>query len=154
MFKEDERKEIEKELQKYLRKRGAVPEVLKDIQKRHRWISDNDIKEISQHLDMTPDELDSTASGYNFVFRKPVGRHVILVCDSVSCWIMGYEKIVEHLTKSLGITFGQTTQDGRFTLLPSACLGACDGAPAIMIDGTLHVKVSLFDIDSILENYK
>jgi NADH-quinone oxidoreductase subunit E len=154
MLSGDERKEIEKELQKYLLKKGAAPEVLKNFQKRHHWISQNDIKEISQQLDMTSDELESTASAYNFVFRKPVGRHVIFVCDSVSCWIMGYEKIVAHLIKSLGITFGQTTEDGRFTLLPVACLGACDGAPAIMVDNTLHVKVSTFDIDRILEDYK
>ena len=100
---------------------------------------------------MTPDELDGVATFYNLIFRKPVGKHVILVCDSVSCWIMGYEEVRSHLLNRLGIQFGQTTGDGRFTLLPVPCLGACDQAPAMMVNDKLYGNLDPAKIDEILE---
>ena len=87
---------------------------------------------------MSPSELDNVATFYNLIFRQPVGKHVILLCDSVSCWIMGYEKMRQHLSARLGIDLGGTTSDGEFTLLPIVCLGACDRAPAVMVDDDLH----------------
>ena len=79
---------------------------------------------------MTPEELDGVATFYNLVFRRPVGRHVALICDSVSCWIMGYEKLRQGLTSRLNVSLGETTADNRFTVLPIVCLGVCDHAPA------------------------
>jgi NADH-quinone oxidoreductase subunit E len=102
---------------------------------------------------MTPAELDAVATFYNLIFRKPVGKHVILVCDSVSCWIMGYERILQHLRDRLGIVLGETTADGVFTLLPIVCLGACDQAPAMMIDDELYGDLDAAKIDEILANY-
>jgi NADH-quinone oxidoreductase subunit E len=103
---------------------------------------------------MTPDELDSVATFYSLIYRQPVGRHVILICDSVTCWIMGYEDLLAHLTDCLGIGLGETTEDGRFTLLPVACLGACDHAPAMMIGDELYDDLDRLKIDRILERYK
>ena len=77
-------------------------------------------------LGMSLADLESVATFYSLIFRKPVGRHVILLCDSVSCWIMGYETVRDHLRRRLGIDLGETTPDGRFTLLTIPCLGACD----------------------------
>jgi NADH-quinone oxidoreductase subunit E len=94
------------------------------------------------------------ATFYNLIFRKPVGKHVIMVCDSVSCWIMGYDKIRERLCSRLAIELGQTTVDNRFTLLPIVCLGACDHAPVMMVDGDLHVDLDDRKIDQVLEKYK
>ena len=105
-------------------------------------------------LGMSAAELDSLASFYCMVFRKPVGRHVILVCDSISCWVMGYDKILDRLASRLGIRMGETDAGGRFTLLPVACLGACDHAPAMMIDDDLHGDLTPEKIDGILERYK
>jgi NADH-quinone oxidoreductase subunit E len=154
MLTEEEKREIDKEIEKYRHKRAAGPEALKIVQKHRGWISDESISDIAQYLDMTDDELDSVATSYDLIFRKPVGRHVILLCDSVSCWIMGYEGIFDYLKSKLGITFGQTTTDGRFTLLPVACLGACDKAPVMMVDETLHVELDREKIDELLEQYQ
>jgi NADH-quinone oxidoreductase subunit E len=154
MLAEEERKEIEAELKKYAQKRAAAIDALKIVQRHRGWISNNSLKDVALFLDMTDDELDSVSTCYNFIFRKPVGRHVILVCDSISCWVTGYEIILKHLEKRLGITFGQTTFDGRFTLLPVVCLGACDKAPVMMIDEDLHGELDPSKIDEILENYK
>ncbi len=103
---------------------------------------------------MSPAELDSVATFYNLIFRRPVGRHVIFLCDSVSCWVMGYERMRQHLINRLGVQPGQTTPDGRFTLLPIVCLGACDHAPVMMIDHDTHHDLDPRKIDDILERYK
>ena len=154
MLTKQEKKEIEKELGKYAQKRAAGPEALKIVQRYRGWISDESLTDVALFLEMTEEELDSVATCYNLIFRKPVGDHVILVCDSVSCWIMGYEDIFSHLTRRLGITFGQTTSNGLFTLLPAACLGACDRAPAMMIDDNLYVDLTVSKLDEILDQYE
>ena len=153
MLTEEELREIEGHVRQYPKKRAACIEALKVVQRKRRWISDESIKDIAGVLDMTPDELDSVATFYNLVFRKPVGRHVILICDSVSCWVMGFEKILEYIQNKLGIKYGETTKDDRFTLLPIQCLGTCDHAPALMIDNDLHRDLSIEKIDKILEQY-
>jgi NADH-quinone oxidoreductase subunit E len=103
---------------------------------------------------MSPTDLDSVATFYNLIFRKPVGRHVIMICDSVSCWIMGYDRMRKHLRERLGIELGETTPDNRFTLLPIVCLGCCDRAPAMMVDSDLCSDLDPQKIDTELEKYK
>jgi len=83
-----------------------------------------------------------------------VGRNIILLCDSISCYVMGYEKIYDHLKEQLHIQFGETTLDARFTLLPNACLGACDHAPTLMINNDLYKDLTNNQLDEILKNYK
>lgn len=154
MLIEEERQEIEKEFPHYPQKQAACIEALKVVQRHRGWVSGEAIKEIAELLEMTPDEVDNVATFYNLIFRKPVGKHVILICDSVSCWITGYERLREHLTARLGINLGETTADGRFTLLPIVCLGTCDHAPALMIDDDLHRDLDPERIDEILERYQ
>jgi len=153
MLSEEEKQEIEAEFPRYEQKRAVCIEALRVVQKRRGWVSDEALREVAAFLEMTPDELDNTATFYNLIFRRPVGRHVILICDSVSCWIIGYYRIREHLTKRLGIALGQTTGDGRFTMLPIACLGTCDHSPAMMIDEDLHRDLTPEKLDAILANY-
>jgi NADH-quinone oxidoreductase subunit E len=152
MLTENERREIEAELQHYAQKRAVCIDALKIIQHYRGWVSDDGIRDLAELLEMTPDELDSVATFYNLIFRKPVGKHVILICDSVSCWIMGYERIREHLTARLRIKLGETSSDGKFTMLPIPCLGTCDHAPALMIDDELYQDLDLRKVDQILES--
>jgi NADH-quinone oxidoreductase subunit E len=154
MLTEDERNEIEALAQHYEQRRAACVEALKIVQSNRGWVADESIRDIAELLEMTPDELDSVATFYSLIFRQPVGKHVILICDSVTCWIMGYEDLLAHLTNRLGIGLGETSEDGRFTLLPVSCLGACDHAPAIMIDDQLYDDLDLLKIDRILEQYE
>ena len=153
MLTEEERRDIEREILQNERKRAAAVEVLKIVQKHRGWVSD-EIHDLAGILEMTPAELDAVATFYSLIFRKPVGKHVILVCDSVSCWVMGYEKILDQLTSRLGIGLNETSADGQFTLLPVACLGACDRAPAMMIDEMLYTDLTPEKIDGILEKYR
>lgn len=153
MLTEEERHEINRELQHYEQKQAACIEAMKIVQRHRGWVSDESIQDIARLLEMTPDELDSVATFYNLIFRRPVGKHVILICDSVSCWIMGYGDLRQHLTERLGINLGETTSDGRFTMLPIVCLGTCDHAPALMIDNDLYQDLDPQKIDQILEKY-
>jgi len=154
MLTPEEIREIEAEKAHYQDKHAVCIEALKIMQKHRRWISDGVLRDLSDLLGMTNDELDSVATFYNLIFRKSVGRHVILICDSVSCWITGYAHLREHLRSRLGVDPGGTTADQRFTLLPIVCLGACGSAPVMMIDGDLHENLDAAKIDQILERYK
>jgi NADH-quinone oxidoreductase subunit E len=154
MLTDAEKQAILEEASHYPQKRAAGIEALKIVQKSHGWVSDDHLVEVSNLLEMTPDELDSVATFYSLIFRKPVGKHVILICDSVSCWIMGYPKLLAHLKDRLGVELGGTSQDNRFTLLPIPCLGTCDHAPAMMIDEELFQDLTQEKIDEILDRYE
>ena len=154
MLTDVERQEIESHLPDYPYKRAACIEALKVVQRQRGWVSDENIKDIAALLEMTPDELDNVATFYNLIFRQPVGRHIILLGDSVSCWLLGYEKIRQRLRERLEIDFGGTTTDGNYTLLPMVCLGDCDHAPVMMVDNDLHHDLDAEKIDEILESYR
>ena len=154
MITEDERKEIEAAATRFPVRRAAAVEALQVVQRHHGWVSDEDLGQVAEILGLTVDELDGLASFYSLVFRKPVGRHVILVCDSISCWVGGSEKVLERLVSRLGVGPGGTDAEGRFTLIPVACLGACDHAPAMLVDGDLHGDLTPEGIDAILDGYK
>jgi NADH-quinone oxidoreductase subunit E len=153
MLTEQQKEKIRAEAAHFENPQAASVEALKVVQERAGWVSDDDLKEVAELLEMSPAALDSVATFYNLIFRKPVGKHVILVCDSVSCWIMGYEGICEHLKKRLGVDLGGTTADGKFTLIPMCCLGTCDRAPAMMVGNDLHRNLDPEKIDQILESY-
>lgn len=133
--------------------RAAGIEVLQLVQKRFGFVSDQHLDEVAVMLEMTPAELDGVATFYNLIFRRPVGRHVILLCDSVSCWMTGANAARARLCKRLGIEPGETTADNRFTLLPIVCLGHCDHAPAMMVDQDLHGDLDAARLDAILDRY-
>ena len=153
MLTAKEKEEIEAEFPRYEQKRAVCVEALKIVQRHRGWVSDETLIDVAEFLELNPAELDAVATFYNLIFRKPVGKHIILVCNSVSCWIMGSERILEHLQDRLGIVLGETSADGVFTLLPIVCLGACDQAPAMMIDDQLYGNLDSAKIDEILSTY-
>ena len=132
---------IDHELEHVPYKPGAAIDALLIVQKHRGWVSDDSLKAIAAKLDMSADELDSIATFYNGIYRRPVGDKVILLCDSVSCWICGYKNVQANLEQTLGIGMGETTADGKYTLLTAPCLGACDKAPVMMVGGDLHTNL-------------
>jgi NADH-quinone oxidoreductase subunit E len=154
MLSTEEIGEIEKEIRLVPVRKAACIEALKIVQHHRGWVSDETLKDVAQLMNMSAEELDSVATFYNLIYRQPVGRHVILLCDSISCWVMGYEKLRAHLVEKLGVRYGQTTPDNRFTLLPNVCLGCCDGAPALMVDHDLYRNVTPEQLNDILNRYE
>jgi NADH-quinone oxidoreductase subunit E len=154
MLSEEEKTEILKEIKQYPYPSAACIDALKIVQEHRGWVSDDAVKDIAQFLQLSNEDVDGVATFYSRIYRKPVGRNVILICDGVSCMIMGYESIYEYVSKKLSIRFGQTTSDNRYTLLPISCLGDCDHAPAMMINNDHFNKLTLDKVDEILEKYK
>jgi NADH-quinone oxidoreductase subunit E len=154
MLTAEEIQEIETEAAHYPKREAVCIDALRIVQRHRGWVSDENVHEIAVYLGMSATDVDSVATFYNLIFRKPVGRHVVMICDSVSCWIMGYDRVRTHLHERLGIDYGQTTSDNRFTMLPIVCLGCCDHAPAMMVDRDLHSDLNPLKIDAALENYR
>jgi NADH-quinone oxidoreductase subunit E len=145
--------EIEHEMTLYPYKRAVGLEALKIVQKHQGWVSDESMLAISKYLAISVSELEGVATFFNLVYRKPVGRNVILFCNSVSCWIMGCEGMRKHIKEKLDIDYGETSSDNEFTLLPVPCLGDCDRAPVMMVGPDLHRNLTPESIDKIILDY-
>ena len=154
MLTEAERQEIEREIEHYEYNRAASIEALKILQRHRGWVSDEGLADLAPLLELSAAELDNVATFYNLIYRQPVGENVILLCDSISCWLLGYENIRDYLQDHLGIKYGETTEDGKFTLIPMVCLGTCDHAPAMMVGEALYRDLTPEKIDQIIEKYR
>jgi NADH-quinone oxidoreductase subunit E len=154
MLTEGEIKEIKEEIKQYPYPAVACIDALKIVQKHRRWVSDESVKDIAKLLCISTEEVDGVATFYSRIYRRPVGRNIILICDSVSCMVMGYESLYRYISKKLNIGFGDTTPDERFTLLPVSCLGDCDNAPAMMINDDHFDRLTIEKIDELLVRYK
>ncbi|CAJ0992072.1 NADH-quinone oxidoreductase subunit NuoE [Pantoea sp. Nvir] len=145
---------IENEKNYYEDTRAASIEALKIVQKQRGWVPDGAIKAISKSLGIPASDVEGVATFYSQIFRQPVGRHIIRYCDSVVCHITNYQAIQSALEQRLKIKPGQTTLDGRFTLLPTCCLGNCDKGPTMMVNEDTHVYLTPEGIASLLEQYQ
>jgi len=154
MIPENLKKELEARVGSAVTPREAAVDVMKELQNHYGWLTDEGVVEAAEILGLSPLQVEELATFYEMIFRRPVGKKVIKVCDSISCWTMGNETLMEHLAKSLGVVSGGTTADGIFTLLPCSCLGNCGNAPAMMVGEKMYEKLSLEKMDEILENEK
>ena len=147
-------REIEEECAHLPDRKSAAIDAMMIVQRHRGWVSDESLGAIAHLLGMSVENLDSIATFYNLIFRKRVGRHVVMVCDSVSCYVMGADSLLKQIEAHLGIGMGQTTDDGRFTLLPIVCLGACDKAPTMMIGDELIENVDAEQLDGIFGRFE
>lgn len=129
---------------------AAGIEALKVVQQHRGWISDDSLIAIAQCLNISSAQLEGVATFYNLIYRQKVGHYVIHLCDSISCHLTGYEEILKVVKRHLDIDYGQTTADGRFTLLSNACLGSCDKSPAMMINGQYYQSLTTESVIAIL----
>ena len=153
MLSDEERREIEAELTRYPTRQAAAIDAMMILQRHRGWVSDDALRDLAPLMLMTVDELDGVASFYNMIFRRAVGKHVILVCNSVTCWMLGAGRRRAAVAAAAGAADGGTSADQRFTLLPIVCLGACDHAPVLMIDGDLHGNVDPANAAALLARY-
>ncbi|MEX6503725.1 NADH-quinone oxidoreductase subunit NuoE [Pseudomonas zhanjiangensis] len=150
---DSERRAIEHEKQHYEDPRAASIEALKIVQKAHGWVPDGAIDALAEVLGIPASDVEGVATFYSQIFRQPVGRHLIRLCDSMVCYINGHEAIQAALQRELGIGLGETSADGRFTLLPVCCLGNCDKAPTLMIDDDTYSHLDAANVAKLLEAY-
>lgn len=154
VLSETERSAIEHEMHHYEDPRAASIEALKIVQKERGWVPDGAADAIGAILGIPASDVEGVATFYSQIFRQPVGRHVIRVCDSMTCYVGGHESVVAEMQKQLGVGLGQTTTDNRFTLLPVCCLGNCDKAPAVMIDDDTYGNLDAQGVAKLLEAYQ
>jgi NADH-quinone oxidoreductase subunit E len=153
MLTEQERQTIEAQIAQYPDRRAASIDCLVRLQESRGWLPDEALEDLAPALGMSVHELEALATFYNRLHRRPVGRHLLTFCDSASCWILGCDELRAALEKRLGVVSGETTQDGRFTLLPAQCLGACDHAPVLAVDDELHLDLDPERLASLLDQY-
>lgn len=134
--------------------REKVVDVMLDLQRHHGYMSDEAVEDASSLLGMTTLEIEELATFYDFIYREPVGKYVIRICDSTVCWMEGHQWVIDHLRTRLGIEMGGTTTDGLFTMLPVCCIGYCDFAPAMMVNEKVYGSLTPGKIDELLENYR
>jgi NADH-quinone oxidoreductase subunit E len=134
--------------------REQVINVMYALQGHYGYLSDEAVRDAAEILGMTPLEVEELATFYDFIYREPVGKFVIHVCDGVVCWMFHEGSVFDYLCKKLGVCAGQMTEDGMFTVLPTACLGHCDRAPAMLINGVTYGPLNRERIDKILESLR
>jgi NADH-quinone oxidoreductase subunit E len=151
MLPEEIKKRLYAEIRNVEHPRELAVDVMFAVQDHYGYLSDEALDEAAALLGMTALELDELATFYTFTFREPVGKYVIHVCDSVVCWMNGFETVKNYLCRTLGIDAGGTTSDGLFTLLPVCCIGYCDRSPAMLVNRRVYGNLTPEKIDEILE---
>ena len=134
-------------------RQSAVMSALMTVQEENGSLTPESMDAVAQYLDMPAIAVYEVASFYSMYQLKPVGRHSINVCTSISCLLCGSSAVVKNLEEKLDIKLGETTQDGRFTLRSVECLGACVNAPMMQINKDYHENLTAEKMDAILEQY-
>jgi NADH-quinone oxidoreductase subunit E len=132
-------------------KREAAVDVMKELQAHYGWLTDEAVSEAAELLALSPLQVEELATFYEMIYRRPVGKKVIHVCDSISCWCACCDDLMQHLKTRLGVELGGTSADGMFTLLPCCCMGMCGDSPAMSVGGALYGSVTVEMADEILE---
>ena len=137
-------------------KRERIVDVLWSLQKQRGFIDDEAVKLAAAECDLTPLEVDEIATFYNLLLRRPAGRRQIYVCDSISCELCGAAKLIEQLSRVLGVRLGEVTPDGEFGLLPIVCLGHCERAPCVLAGETVHgpLQTDRASVEALLQRIR
>jgi NADH-quinone oxidoreductase subunit E len=135
---------------RYPNKRAVLLPALHEVQHAYGWIPTQALEEIAAFLEMAPAEVMDTATFYEEYWLKPKGQYLLQVCRSLSCEICESKKLTGHLSKKLGVEVGETSQDGRFTLIELECLGACELAPVMLINEVLHENLTVEKVDELI----
>ena len=154
MLPNDLKESLEEKIAHADHRRELVVDVMLALQEHYGYLNDEAVAEVAALLEMSPLEVEELATFYTFIYREPVGKYVIHVCDSLICWMDGYESIKNYLCKKLDVEVGATTADGLFTLLPVCCIGYCDLSPAMLINRKVYGHLNAEKIDEILEKLK
>ena len=155
MLSEDTRQVIDHWVAKFPaeKKRSALIQSLMAAQEQNGgWITTELTEAVAEYLDLPPVWAHEVVSFYSMFFTEPVGRHKVHICTNISCWLNGADQVVAHAEKKLGIGLGETTSDGRITLVrEEECLAGCCGAPMMVVDGHYHENLDEQALDTVLD---
>ena len=148
------RQKIETLKPHYETNQSALLPALHVAQEDQGWLSEETQREVAAILGITPQSVRQVVTFYTMFYQKPVGRHRIQVCRNLSCSLLGGHRLQARIEERLGIREGETTQDGRFTLLAVECLGSCGTAPVIMVNDRYYENLGPAEVDRLLEELK
>ncbi len=137
-------------LKNYKTSLAALLPTLNLINDKYGFIPPEVEPEIAELLNIYPIQIREVTTFYSLLYSKPTGHHRIYVCNNLSCCLEGSQKIINYLVKRFGIQLNETTKDGKFSLYKSPCIGACEKAPAIIVDGIYHYNVTIEYIEKLL----
>jgi len=145
------REELVELADRYGRSRSALMPILQEVQRKHFHISQYCMQVIADLLDIHPVEVQSVISFYSFLDQEPLGQYVIRLCRTITCEMAGNDHVARQLENDLGIRFGETTPDGKFSLRWANCLGMCDQGPAMLVNDEVFTRVTPEGVHGILE---
>lgn len=146
--------EIEQLVDLYGKSRSSLLSILQSVEKKHKYISDFAQQEIARLLDIHPVEVFSVVTFYSFLTYKPKGRNVIRLCQTITCDMAGKKAVANAIERELGIKFGDTTKDKKFTLEYVNCLGMCDQGPAMLVNDCIYSHLTPESAVEILNDIK
>jgi len=145
------KKSLEERVTSAVSPREAAVDVMKVLQSHYGWLTDEAVGEAAQLLGLSRLQVDELATFYEMIYRRPVGKKVIHVCDSISCWSACCEAIMDHLQVRLGVGLGGTSADGMFTLIPCCCMGMCGDGPVMSVGANFYTNLTPERVDEALE---
>lgn len=154
ILSEETRAEIRVTIQRYPETRSASIASLRLAQYQLGWLSPEVVSEVAEELDLDPNALYQLVTFYDMFYDHPVGKYVLGVCNNLSCYLRGSDRLLEHLQEKLGIAPDETTPDGLFTLRTVECLAACGDAPVMMVNEDYHEKLTIEVVDRLLEELR
>lgn len=153
-FSEKLKRKINEILSKSETNQSALIPVLREVQNEYGWLSTESMKETAEILGVPSSNVQNVATFYTMFFTKPVGKHIIWQCRTLSCALRGAGQVEHYLSEKLGIKVGETTPDGRITLLEAECLASCGTAPVMLVDNELHENLTKAKVDQVIQKIK
>ena len=154
MISETKRQQFDALVARYPEKRSALIPLLHEVQAEVGYLSPEAVAWVAEYLGLSPADVMSVASFYDMLHLEPVGKHLIYVCQNLTCALRGSERLIRHLETALGIRMGETTPDGKITLKRMECLASCGTAPSIQVDGVYHHQVTPDALDALLADLR
>lgn len=137
--------------EKYGKDQGSLIPILRAIQKKYCFVSSVAMQEIADLLGIHPTEVYGVVTFYSFLSEEPQGKYIFRLCETISCDMVDKDSVACQLENDLGIQFGETSDDGMFTLLYTSCLGMCDQGPALMVNDKIFTRVTPATVSEIIE---
>jgi NADH-quinone oxidoreductase subunit E len=154
MISETKRQQFDELVARYPEKRSALIPLLHEVQAEVGYLSPEAVAWVAEYLGLSPADVMSVASFYDMLHLEPVGKHLIYVCQNLTCALRGSERLIRHLETTLGIRMGETTPDGKITVKRMECLASCGTAPSIQVDGVYHHEVTPEALDALLADLR
>jgi NADH-quinone oxidoreductase E subunit len=145
--------EMDHHIAKYPERRAAIMPILKIAEREFGWLTEEAMACVAEVLSLTKAEVYGVATYYTMYKFRPMGRHIVQFCDNISCMLFTAEQLLEHFAKRWGLHPGETSPDGRFSLVTMECIGACGTAPAMLVNRDFYDNLTEKKIDEILEKY-